>query len=94
MHTVSETLIEERVMQQHIHDEYINLAIFFLTYKIQAKNLTITPENMKQALLDCAPEYRPNYWRRLRRALAYSFEQLGQTDIVDALNENLEKGVW
>jgi hypothetical protein len=47
--------------------EYERLAKHFYI-RLERKNIKVTAKSISDALLACAPEYRPDYWRRLRRA--------------------------
>lgn len=50
--------------------DYLKLAAFFIEQRLDGK--PPTPKRIAQALKECASEYRPAYWRKLRNALAYS----------------------
>lgn len=59
--------------------EYGKLAINFYK-RLELKSLPLTPKNITDELLLCAPEYRPAYWRRLRCAIVYHQGMLGYDD--------------
>ncbi|WP_236268238.1 hypothetical protein [Aeromonas veronii] len=50
--------------------EYERLAKHFYI-RLERKNIKVTAKSISDELLACAPEYRPDYWRRLRGALVY-----------------------
>lgn len=54
-------------MTPETRQEYLKLAGNF--YKVRLEGQELTPKRISDALLACAGEYRPAYWRRLRRAL-------------------------
>lgn len=56
-------------MIEQTKQDYLKVAEYFLKVRLTYKGIPITQKNIKQALISCAPEYRPAYWRRLRRAL-------------------------
>ncbi len=49
--------------------DYIKLATYFIQARLLDKGIDPTEKNIRQALLACAVEYRPAYWRRLRGAI-------------------------
>lgn len=49
--------------------DYIKLATHFIQARLLDKGINPTEKNIRQALLACAVEYRPAYWRRLRGAI-------------------------
>jgi len=55
-------------MKEKTRLEYLSLAQHFLDTRLDG--YPVTSETIIDALIYCAPEYRPAYWRRLRRALA------------------------
>lgn len=54
-------------MKPETRQEYLRLASHF--YLTRMPGQTQSPKRITDALLACAGEYRPAYWRRLRRAL-------------------------
>ncbi len=76
-------------MNRQTQDGYMKLAIYFLKRRLKGKKLENTLLNIQQALIDCAHEYRPGYWRRLRCALAYSFNRTGNPKIADSIKATI-----
>jgi integrase len=66
---------------------YISLASHF--YSTRLAGLELTPLTIIGALLRAAPEYRPDYFRRLRNALAFDQEQRGHKHIAEEINRTL-----
>lgn len=64
-------------MQERTRKEYIRLAEHFIGERVKH----VTPRLLKEALVACAAEYRPAYWRRLRCALAVQQEEAGYKDL-------------
>ena len=62
-------------MQEKTKDTYLKLARNFYEQRLDGKDPT--PNRVIVALKNCAGEYRPAYWRRLRNALAYAQEEAG-----------------
>lgn len=62
-------------MQQKTKDAYLKLARNFYEQRLNTEQPT--PKRVIAALKNCAGEYRPAYWRRLRNALAYAQEDAG-----------------
>lgn len=62
-------------MQEKTKDAYLKLARNFYEQRLDGKDPT--PIRVIAALRNCAAEYRPAYWRRLRNALAYAQEDAG-----------------
>lgn len=67
-------------MQQKTRDEYISIARYFIAERLEKRGQKITEKSLRDALIACAPEYRPQYWRRLRRALATYQKALGYSE--------------
>lgn len=67
-------------MQQKTRNEYISIARYFIAERLEKRGQKITEKNLRDALIACAPEYRPQYWRRLRRALATYQKVLGYSE--------------
>lgn len=67
-------------MQQKTRDEYISIARYFIAERLEKHGKKITKKGLKDALRECAPEYRPQYWRRLRCALATYQEAVGYSE--------------
>lgn len=55
-------------MKQETEIEYLKLATHFFETKMKGQD--ITPKNITDKLKSVAAEYRPAYFRRLRRALS------------------------
>jgi len=68
-------------MHTQTHDDYFKLALYFLSHNVERatddRNGALL---IQQMLINCAFRYRPAYWRRLRCALVYSFNYLGQPE--------------
>lgn len=67
-------------MQQKTRNEYISIARYFIAERLEKRGQKITEKSLRDALIACAPEYRPQYWRRLRRALATYQKVLGYSE--------------
>ncbi|MFK0570356.1 site-specific integrase [Endozoicomonas sp.] len=63
-------------METKTKQEYISLANHFIKTKFDDAS-QVTPQKLIDALIDCRYDYRPAYWRRLRRALTIQQEDLG-----------------
>lgn len=63
---------------------YVSLASNFYTARLDG--LELTELNIIGALLRAAPEYRPDYFRRLRNALAFDQRLRGQFRIAQEIN--------
>lgn len=74
-------------MNTETKSAYISLASHF--YSTRLKGLELTPLNIIGALLRAAPSYRPDYFRRLRNALAFDQEQRGHKHIAEEINRTL-----
>lgn len=74
-------------MNTETQNAYISLASHF--YSTRLRGLELTPLNIIGALLRAAPEYRPDYFRRLRNALAFDQAQRGHQHIADEINRTL-----
>lgn len=70
----------QQEMQQKTKDEYISIARYFIAERLEKHGKKITNKGLKDALRECAPEYRPQYWRRLRCALATYQEAVGYSE--------------
>lgn len=64
--------------------EYERLAKHFYL-RLERKNIKVTAKNISDELLACAPEYRPDYWRRLRGALVYHQKNLGYVEAAERI---------
>ena len=63
-------------MEQKTKDAYIKLAANF--YKTRfSEDEDITAHSVSKKLIECAADYRPAYWRRLRNALEYDQKNRG-----------------
>lgn len=63
-------------MKDKTKTEYISIAANFIKTRFD-KDEAITPRAITDKLKACAVEYRPDYWRRLRRGLELSQLELG-----------------
>lgn len=72
-------------MNEKTQSDYIKLAKNF--YATRLANDDITPKKITDALKNCADEYRPAYWRKLRNALAYEQTTQGFKKSADRINE-------
>jgi len=72
-------------MNKKTQSDYIKLAKNF--YETRLANDDITPKKITDALKNCADEYRPAYWRKLRNALAYEQTVQGFKKSADRINE-------
>ena len=64
-------------MNEQTRRELHQLSMHFLTKHCRGHG---DVEHIINTLLNQATEYRPGYWRRLRNALAISFEDLGDEE--------------
>lgn len=67
-------------MQQKTKDEYISIAKNFIAERLEKQGKKITEKGLRDALSACASEYRPQYWRRLRCAVATYQEAMGYSE--------------
>lgn len=74
----------EANMQEKTKDAYLKLAQNFYEQRLNGEK--ITPTKVIAALKNCAGEYRPAYWRRLRNALAYQQEAAGYKKSAISIN--------
>lgn len=74
-------------MNTETKSAYLSLASHF--YSTRLCELELTPLNIIGALLRAAPEYRPDYFRRLRNALAFDQDQRGHVHIAEEINRTL-----
>lgn len=63
------------VMQEKTKKEYISIAENF--YRTKLPDQEITVDSIWGALLRCAPEYAPNYFNRLKCAVAFHQNSIG-----------------
>jgi integrase len=78
-------LILVKKMNEKTKSDYIKLADNF--YKTRLKNEDITPKKITDALKNAAYDYRPDYFRKLRNALAFDQESKGFKKSADRINE-------
>jgi integrase len=78
-------MIFVKKMNEKTKSDYIKLADNF--YKTRLKNQDITPKKITDALKNAAYDYRPDYFRRLRNALAFDQENKGFKKSADRINE-------
>lgn len=62
-------------MREKTKKEYLSIADNFYRTRLQGK--IPTPKRIIDELKICAADYQPNYWRRLRVAIAYDQENKG-----------------
>jgi hypothetical protein len=80
-------IIRRTIMNTETKSAYLSLASHF--YSTRLEGLELTPLTIIGALLRAAPEYRPDYFRRLRNALAFDQEQRGHKHIAEEINQTL-----
>lgn len=80
-------IIRRFFMNIKTQNSYISLASHF--YSTRLSGLELTPLHIIGALLRAAPEYRPDYFRRLRNALAFDQAQRGHLHIAEEINRTL-----
>lgn len=78
---------ENSIMKKSTEIEYIKLARNFMQKRLVDKGIDITPRHISIELAACAAEYRPAYWRRLRRALVVSQREQGFNKAADRLEK-------
>ena len=74
-------------MNVDTQDAYLSLASNF--YATRLRGLELTELNIIGALLRAAPDYRPDYFRRLRNALAFDQRKRGQFWIAQEIKRTL-----
>lgn len=74
-------------MNKDTQAAYLSLARNFYTSRLSG--LELTENNIIGALLRAAPDYRPDYFRRLRNALAFDQRQRGEHRIAQEINRTL-----
>lgn len=74
-------------MKEETQAEYLSLARNF--YETRLNGLALNEANIIGALLRAAPDYRPDYFRRLRNALAFDQLQRGEFRISQEINRTL-----
>lgn len=74
-------------MNADTQNAYLSLASNF--YATRLSGLELTELNILGALLRAAPDYRPDYFRRLRNALAFDQRKRGQFWIAQEINRTL-----
>jgi hypothetical protein len=73
-------------MQQKTKDAYIKLAANF--YKTRfSENEDLTAHSVSKKLIECAADYRPAYWRRLRNALEHDQKRRGFDKAADKIKK-------
>ena len=75
--TATANMFLEVRMRTETEDEYDRIAMAFLKKRLTKNNLGWTPKNIRDALIACAGEYRPAYWRKLRLALSHEQHYAG-----------------
>ena len=71
-------------MNEKTKSSYRKLANHF--YKKRLDGQQPTGKRIADALKECAGEYRPAYWRRLRNALAFDQAEKGYSDAAERIN--------
>lgn len=74
-------------MNTDTQEAYLSLASNF--YATRLNGLELTELNIIGALLRASPDYRPDYFRRLRNALAFDQRKRGQFWIAQEINRTL-----
>ncbi len=74
-------------MRAETEAEYERMAMSFIKARLTKNNLRATPKNIRDALICCAGEYRPAYWRKLRLALIHHQDASGFPDAVAELKK-------
>ena len=74
-------------MNAQTQRSYLSLATHF--YSTRLKESSLTSLNIVEALVHAAPEYRPDYFRRLRNALAFDQERRGNKHAAEEINRTL-----
>lgn len=72
-------------MNEKTQESYKKLAANF--YKTRLDGEQLTPKKISDALVACASDYRPAYWRRLRNALAYDQSAKGFKEAAERINK-------
>jgi integrase len=71
-------------MEAATYKAYLKLATHFYKERIAGD---VTPKKITDALLKCADEYRPAYWRKLRNALELDQRHKGYEKAADRIKE-------
>lgn len=74
-------------MKEQTKKSYLSLAGNFLKTLLIDNGINPTEKNIRQALLACAPDRRPNYWRRLRRAIVVQQLEAGFSKTAKAIEK-------
>lgn len=72
-------------MNEVTKDSYRKLAENFYSKRLSGS--VLSPEQICQALVACAPEYRPGYWRRLRGAIAFDLNEKNYGELATRISE-------
>lgn len=70
-------------MNNATKDAYRGLARYFIETRLGEQ--TPTPKRLADALSAAAPDYRPDYWRRLRNALEFDQREKGYPEAADRI---------
>jgi hypothetical protein len=70
-------------MNEATKREYLRLAAHF--YEHRLGGLPPSPKRVQDALRACAEEYRPAYWRRLRKAISVAQEEAGYPEAAERI---------
>ena len=71
-------------MDKKTEHEYYRLAKHFLETHLSGVG---TKEDIQQQLLRVANDHRKDYWRKIRRALVFSFETMGKYDVANLIEQ-------
>jgi len=74
-------------MNENTQNSYISLADYF--YATRLNGVELNELNIIGALLRAAPDYRPDYYRRLRNALAFDQQRRGSFRTAQEINRTL-----
>ena len=74
-------------MKQETKAEYLSIAHNFIKTRFTLNFISPTEKNIKQALLDCACDYRPGYWARLRLGLVTQQREQGYSKTAQAISK-------
>lgn len=74
-------------MNEATQDSYRKLAANFYAQRLKGEQPS--PKRLSDALKDCAGEYRPAYWRRLRNALAFDQRERGFNEAAKRLDATI-----
>lgn len=70
-------------MKDSTRDEYRKIAENF--YKAHLRDLPPTAKRLKKTLINLQDDVRPNYWRKLKIAIAFDQKERGYSDVSDVI---------